>query len=542
MRNQIRYWLLALAGVALIAVPLWLTVSSPIAWPTDPPQGGVVTEQSLAVSEEWRLSPPSMLSIGIGSLLAAFGMYCSVNYARQLERDIDCLKTSLQGEGTQGSSVSKELQNPLLRDLERAFESRMESFDDWIERLNNDRTEALAELERSRFSFLERLSENSDTTHSAVLLSARKGDFLATMSHEIRTPMNGVLAVADDLLSYDFGREIQEKIEMIKLSGESLVRILDDVLDFSKIEAGKLDVKLQSFDFIFACTATHSLFKARAKEKGLRYELVIAPDVPQFVLGDSVRVRQVVANLLSNALKFTDEGGVSLTIAMQDRDREGLLLSVVDSGMGIDPKSFERMFEAFSQAESGLEEKGTGLGLAISKRLASLMDGELTYERNMPSGSVFEFWIPYFAGSPVAEELDLSRTTEVVENARILIVEDNRINQHVIESLLERATHEVHVASNGLEALERVEEIDFDLIFMDCLMPKLNGFETAKRIRAFPADHMNRGTPIIALTANAFAHDRDLCFEAGMNDFLAKPVKKETLLGAVNYYCRAKQV
>ncbi len=476
--------------------------------------------------------------MGVGAVLMGCGLYCSFNYARSVERDLDRLKSRFAG----GSdSDGRKLELAAFRELEEAFEERMSSFDDWIERLNNDRTDALTELEEERFKLLEKLSQKSKTALSAVDFSAKKGDFLATMSHEIRTPMNGVLAVADDLLSYDLDREISDKIEMIKLSGESLVRILDDVLDFSKIEAGKLDVKLESFDFIFACNATHSLFKASAKEKKLRYGLFIDPAVPQFILGDSVRVRQVVANLLSNALKFTDEGGVSLTVSMQRRESEGILLSVADTGMGIDAASFDRLFEAFGQAETGLEEKGTGLGLAISKRLATLMDGELSWRGNMPTGSVFDFWIPYFKGQPVAEEIDLSKTKEVVQNARILVVEDNRINQHVIESLLERATHEVHVASNGLEALERIEEFDFDLILMDCLMPKLDGFETARRIRALPSEHANQGTPIIALTANAFAHDRDLCFEAGMNDFLAKPVKKETLLGAVNHYCRARQ-
>ncbi len=416
----------------------------------------------------------------------------------------------------------------------------MSSFEDWIERLNNERTDALTDLEKERFSLLEKLSQKSKSARSAVHLSARKGDFLATMSHEIRTPMNGVLAVADDLLSYDLDHEIAEKVEMIKLSGESLVRILDDVLDFSKIEAGKLDVRHQSFDFIFACNATHSLFRALAKEKGLRYELFIDSEVPQFIVGDSVRVRQVIANLLSNALKFTEEGGVTLSIAKQNRESEGLLLSVADTGMGIDSEAFDRLFEAFGQAETGLEEKGTGLGLAISKRLASLMDGDLSYSENHPTGSVFDFWIPFVEGTPVVELDEMARSDEVVENARILIVEDNRINQHVIESLLERAKHEVYVASNGLEALDQIEEHDFDLIFMDCLMPKLDGFETARRIRALPPEHSNQATPIIALTANAFAHDRDMCFEAGMDDFLAKPVKKDTLLRAVNHHCRAR--
>ncbi|MDQ8182854.1 response regulator [Pelagicoccus sp. SDUM812005] len=486
------------------------------------------------------LSTVSMLSVGLGAGMVIFSLYSSFNYARRMDSGLGVLNRLLSDEPSVGGGGVEAIALPQVRSLAAELQSRLRSFDDWIERLNNDRTDALSELEKERFSLLEKLSEKSKSARSAVDFSAKKGDFLATMSHEIRTPMNGVLAVADDLLSYDLDREIADKVEMIKLSGESLVRILDDVLDFSKIEAGKLDVKLESFDFTFACSATHSLFNALAREKGLDYTLSVASDVPQYILGDSVRVRQVIANLLSNALKFTDEGGVSLTIKKERREAEGLLISVADTGIGIDPKSFDRLFEAFGQAETGLEQKGTGLGLAISKRLASLMDGELSYRGNTPTGSVFDFWIPYYAGTPVAQEVELARSDVVVEDACILVVEDNRINQHVLESLLERARHRVHIASNGLEALELIEQHAFDLIFMDCLMPKLDGFETAKRIRSLPEGHANRGTPIIALTANAFAHDRDLCFDAGMNDFLAKPVKKETLLGAVNYYCRAK--
>ncbi len=486
------------------------------------------------------LTALSFVSVVLGTGIVIFSLYRFWKYAYLVEGDLALVVDSLASEESIGKATAVPLQMAAFRELQKEFVNRLSVFDEWIERLNNERTDAFSELERERFSLLEKLSQKSKKAESAAHLTAQKGSFLATMSHEIRTPMNGVLAVADDLLSYDLDREIEEKVEMIKLSGESLVRILDDILDFSKIEAGKLDVKLQSFDFTFACNATHSLFKALAREKGLNYELFIDPEVPQFIMGDSVRVRQVVANLLSNAVKFTDEGGVSLTITMQTRESEGLLLSVVDTGMGIDPAAFDRLFEAFGQAETGLEEKGTGLGLAISKRLAALMDGELSYAQNQPMGSVFDFWIPYLEGTPVVESDDLANSTNVVENARILIVEDNRINQHVIESLLERANHEVHVVSNGLEALVKVEELEFDLIFMDCLMPKLDGFETAKRIRALPPEHANQSVPIVALTANAFAHDRDQCFESGMNDFLAKPVKKNTLLGAVNHYCQPK--
>ncbi|MBD5779342.1 response regulator [Pelagicoccus sp. NFK12] len=574
MRIQIRYCLMLVLGGVLMVAPIWIALAQVDA------EAASVSEdanelvaafnrrsqsvetasagealsiaraqlEAFASRAQSRTDFMGLSGLGVACFLSglcvfALGLYGLLRFARSVDGDAERLKLLALGEsGAAELGLESGARLQIFREIEKEFRLRMTQFDDWIERLNNDRTDALTELEKERFSLLERLSEKSKDARSAVDFSVKKGDFLATMSHEIRTPMNGVLAVADDLLSYDLDREISEKVEMIKLSGESLVRILDDVLDFSKIEAGKLDVKQQSFDFAFACNATYALFTALAKEKGLRYDIFIDPQVPQYLRGDSVRVRQVLANLLSNALKFTDEGGVTLTISKQTREREGLLMSVIDTGLGIDSDSFERLFEAFGQAETGLEEKGTGLGLAISKRLAGLMDGELTYRNNVPAGSVFDFWIPLIEGTPVEREVDLAQATATVENARILVVEDNRINQHVIESLLERAKHTVHLARNGLEALDLVDEFKFDLIFMDCLMPKLDGFETAKRIRSLPSDHVNRGVPIVALTANAFAHDRDLCFESGMNDFLAKPVKKETLLGAVNHYCSERPV
>lgn len=501
-------------------------------------------EEKLARGEAKGLDRVVWFSVTLGVLCFSGGVYLLIRYKFDCGRDLELITRSLNEElNAGGFSSSQSCKTEEFKALQALVYAKLKSFGDWIDKLNEERTDMFMNLERERFSLLDRLSKKSDFANRAKLLNDQKGDFLAVMSHEIRTPMNGVLALADDLLSYDLEKELREKVEMIKLSGESLVRILDDILDFSKIEAGKLEVKLQSFDFIFACRTTQALFKSRANEKGLDYTISIGQDVPQYFLGDSVRVRQVMANLLSNAIKFTEVGGVSLTITREKRKVDGVLISVADTGMGIDGKKFDELFEAFSQAESGLEEKGTGLGLAISKKLADLMEGELNYTPNTPIGSVFDFWIPYLEGTPVDEVAAWPvEAAAQAENAKVLIVEDNRINQHVIESLLERASHSVWVASNGLEALERVEEQAFDLIFMDCLMPKLDGFEAARRIRALPEGHVNKNTPIIALTANAFAHDRELCFEAGMNDFLAKPVKKETLLGIVNYYCQSPAV
>ncbi|EDY81456.1 response regulator receiver domain protein [Verrucomicrobiia bacterium DG1235] len=489
----------------------------------------------LAGARTW--SPSAVLLFAIGLVFFLFSMYQIFRYSSLVRKDAARMRAIVDGEALVEFEAG-DCRLEAFREVELKLRQRLRWFEDWFEKLNNERTEALTALEREKNALLERLSRKAQTAQQAENRSDQRGDFLAVMSHEIRTPMNGVLAIADDLLSYDLDREIKDRVEMIKLSGESLVRILDDVLDFSKIEAGKLDVKLESFDLVFACSATYALFKSRADEKELNYRLDISEDTPRHILGDSVRLRQVIANLLSNALKFTEEGKVVLSVGRETREKEGIFISVSDTGMGIDADRFHKLFESFAQAESGLEEKGTGLGLAISKRLAALMDGDLSYAASFPKGSVFKLWIPYFKGSPVDEVQAWPNSDLGSVSAKILIVEDNRINQHVIESLLERASHTVHIAANGLEALEKVETDTYDIIFMDCLMPKLDGYEAARRIRALPPENGNRETPIIALTANAFAQDRELCFESGMDDFLAKPVKKDTLLGVVNRYCQ----
>lgn len=374
--------------------------------------------------------------------------------------------------------------------------------------------------------------------------SAAKSDFLATMSHEIRTPMNGVLGMADDLLSLEMPREQRDKVEMIKISGESLMRILDDILDLSKIEAGKLEVRNSSYDFHLACRTVHTLFQTRANEKNLEYSYSISDDVPCFVIGDSVRTRQIISNFISNAIKFTKSGSVLLDVSIEKRNESGILIQVTDTGSGISTDQVNRVFDAYSQLEENRNNEvlGTGLGLAISKRLARLMHGSIELTSTLGAGSTFGLWIPLLEGESVGGGLlEIPADLEVLENVRILLVEDNLINQHVICSILDGAKHDVSVASNGFEALDVIQSEPLDLILMDCRMPKLNGFETTERVRLLPLGHFNREVPIVALTAGDVADDREKCFKSGMNDFLTKPVSRNTLLRMANFYGQAQR-
>lgn len=390
-------------------------------------------------------------------------------------------------------------------------------------------------------NLLQEISERGAAEVKARNANDAKSDFLATMSHEIRTPMNGIVGMSEDLLDKDLPEEIRSRVEIIKLSGEALMCIVDDVLDFSKIEAGKMDIKEDSFDFLLACRASFSLFLSKAEENGINYQLNVNPDIPRFLLGDSIRIKQVVTNLLSNAVKFTKSGAVVMNVELQDRNSDsGIMISVEDTGIGIREDLIDDVFDAFTQASDGddFSVGGTGLGLSISKRLASAMGGELNVRSTLGQGSVFEFWLELKSGKEIDSVSELSFSAEHVFEKNILMVEDNSINQHVVLTFLDRRNHNVTIAANGLLALRELSQRPFDFILMDCRMPVMNGFEATEKIRSFPVGHMNRNIPIVALTANAFEEDKQRCFDCGMDNFLAKPVKAEKLLNVIDFYCQ----
>ncbi|HRY15348.1 MAG: response regulator [Candidatus Competibacteraceae bacterium] len=375
--------------------------------------------------------------------------------------------------------------------------------------------------------------------HEADHASRAKSEFLANMSHEIRTPMNAILGLTH--LGLEATPEKQREY-LIKINGsaELLLNILNDILDFSKIEAGKVGLEDLDFDLYKVMNRLDSAIGAQAREKHLGFHIQIAPETPRYLRGDPLRLEQVLMNLASNGVKFTERGQVTVSVAPDSEEAGGnlkLRFSVSDTGIGLTSEQRERLFLAFSQADSSITRKfgGTGLGLAISMRLVQLMGGEIGVDSEYGQGSTFYFSasfdrakdhvgldLPEASPQPAAAGYDLSR----LRQKRVLIAEDNALNQQVIRELLERAEMTVVIANNGRDAIEAARRQSFDAVLMDLQMPVMDGLQAARELRkiAWFAD-----TPIIALTANVFQADIEQCLAAGMNDHIGKPIKVDEL-------------
>ena len=433
--------------------------------------------------------------------------------------------------------------SPVVWDSADEIGAVINEFNDLQGRQGRHENELRAARDQLEQRVEERTAELSSALEAADVANKAKSEFLAVISHELRTPLNGVLGLTNSILAEDLTKPQRDKLNLVQQSGASLLELLNDLLDLSKIEAGSIEFEILTFDLQELLDRTAQFWRSLTESKGLSFRLE-QPDGPApLIHADPTRLRQVLFNLLNNAVKFTEEGEICLRVMHREQEDRQVLLrfEVIDSGIGIAPEVLDSLFKRFSQADSSTTRKfgGSGLGLSICRELSHLMGGEVGVDSEPGRGSTFWFTLACGLGDPgdavedawPSFDADISEPMTPRCGLRILVAEDNDINQLVIESMVGRLGHQVRIVDNGQEAVIAVSQEDFDLVLMDAQMPVMDGPTATEKIRALdgPASQI----PIIALTANTMRGDREKYLACGMSDFVAKPVQLQLLHAAI---------
>jgi signal transduction histidine kinase/ActR/RegA family two-component response regulator len=399
-----------------------------------------------------------------------------------------------------------------------------------------------AELLRLRFEHAHIAEQRQQALQSAEQSSTSKSRFVAVMSHEIRTPLNGILGMTQLLERSNLDAQQREQVDIVRRSGRHLLTLVNDILDLARIESGKLVVEAHALELGEAVDDVCRLLSQTAKEKGLAFDYRLAPGLPRLIMGDAPRIKQVLHNLIGNAIKFTERGSVSVEVSTVLDMRAGTLLHVAvrDTGAGIPADQMERVFAPFEQADNTKprQHEGSGLGLTISRELARAMGGDLRCASMPGQGSVFEFTLPLQAGPTAVAPPVLSGSQPLPAlRGRVLLVDDSAVNLLVASTMLERCGLTVDQAENGRDALQRMQATPYDLVLMDCQMPEMNGFEATQAWRQHEArEALRTRIPIVALTASAVNSDRERCIQCGMDDYLVKPFEMDDLTTLVQRY------